>query len=237
MALPASDDELQQKLKSSLRRSIRRAQNRLERDGVPWRIETVSEPGPELDRGIARLVELHKARAQLEGRLRHGDSFAAEGQAAFLNSAASAMAAAGRLQLLSVNVDDETAASVLLLRTLGATFMSVSGMDPRWWDYGLVTLLQRECLRSAIECGDRTFNFLRGPNYAKLRWSEELEVHQNFHLVAGRRRSHRLYALFAAYRALAEFRIRSAQRVLDTPPPGGRVRRALRREHDPGQNP
>jgi CelD/BcsL family acetyltransferase involved in cellulose biosynthesis len=240
MALPSTDEALQAQLRPSLKRSIRRSHNRLERDDVAWRIETLSEPGPRLDRALSQLVTLHKARASLRGRLRHGDSFANPRQAEFLKECAAAMARTGQMRLLNLLVGADTAASVLVLRAQGTAFLSVTGMDPRWWDYGLVTLLHRECLRDAIESGDTQVNFLRGPNYAKLRWAEDLEVHHNFHLVAGRRKSHALYSLYAAYRSVSEFRVRTGRRVLDASidhGPASAVRRILQRERDPGSNP
>ena len=209
MRLPETSDELARQLKRNVTESIRRSKNRLRRAAADWRFEVVAEPGPRLDSALARLVALHGARADAEDRPTHSDYFASGDLGPFLREAGPAMAAAGRAKVASIVVDGAAIASVLVLRANGCAFLSASGMDPRWWEQGPMTLLIRECLGDAIESGDRYVNLSRGPNASKLRWSEELEVHHHFNLVAGTPRSRRVFALYAPWRTLAEFRMRA----------------------------
>jgi CelD/BcsL family acetyltransferase involved in cellulose biosynthesis len=213
MELPEATDGLEAQLKRNVTESIRRSTNRLRRDGVDWRFDVVEQPGPRLDAAVEELVSLHSARAGADDRFPHTDYFAEPDQSAFLRDASAAMADAGHLKVCSLAVDGEAIASLLILRANGGVFFSVSGMNPAWWDYGVMTLLQRECLRDAIASGDRLVNLSRGPNAPKLRWAENLEIHHNFNLVAGQKRSRRLFSVYAPYRTLAEFRMRATQRA------------------------
>jgi CelD/BcsL family acetyltransferase involved in cellulose biosynthesis len=211
--LPATLEDLQRQIKPSLRKSIARGRNRLDRDGVAWRFDAVASPGPELSVAIDTLIELHHARADVRERLRHDDSFADPRQVSFLHDAGQALAASGHLKVCRLMAGEETIASVLMLRANGTAFLSVSGMDPAYWRYAPVTLVQRSCLDDALLSGDRRVNFLRGPNYAKLRWGEELDVYHTFRLVSGRWSSHVRYGLYGPYQSLAEFRVRARQRA------------------------
>ena len=212
MPLPLSVEALDRQLKRNVKESIRRSVNRLKRAGVDWRFEVVAEPGAELQGALDRLVGLHAARARAVERPQHSDYFAAPEEIAFLQDAAQAMAPRDHVKVCSIVVGERAIASLLVLRANGGVFFSASGMDPDWWEFGPMTLLQRECLRDAVSSGDRVVNLSRGPNASKLRWAEELAIHHDFNVVSNRRRSRRSFALYAPYRALAEFRMRAGAR-------------------------
>lgn len=217
MRLPETADELDRVLKRNVTESIRRSENRLRRADAVWEFNAVDEPGRELTEGVDQLIALHSARARVGDHLPHTDHFAEPGHLAFLREVVPAMAAAGHVQLCSLTVQGKPIASLLVLRAGGGAFFSASGMDPAWWECSPMTLLQRECLRHLILCGDRSVNLSRGPNAAKLRWAEELEVHHNFSLVAGRRRSQIAFTLYAPYRTAVEFWIRARNQRLRDP--------------------
>jgi CelD/BcsL family acetyltransferase involved in cellulose biosynthesis len=241
VALPTAHEALQSQLKPSLRRSIRRGRNRLARAGIDCSFEVVDQPGESLRQAVDRLVSLHRARAQVADHVAHADSFAHPDEAGFLHEAAQGMAALGQLKICSLVTSTTTIATVLVLRVNGSAYFSVSGTDPDYWEFGPMTLLLRECLDDAIANGDRSANLLRGPNYAKLRWAEELEVHHHFSLVSGRRRSHLAFAAYAPLRTGSEFWVRARQRRGGDAEAGGALRaaarRMLRREHGVSPDP
>lgn len=103
-----------------------------------------------------------------------------------------------------LRVDGQAVAARLVLRSNGAVFFSISGFDPAWWDYGPLTLLDAESLRAAIGRGDTHANLSIGPDTSKLRWSERLELHQDFVLVGSRGRARRLFTAWAAASAVRD---------------------------------
>jgi hypothetical protein len=98
------------------------------------------------------------------------------------------------------------AAAQLVITANGTTFCSFSGFDPKWWSHNVSTTLMAHCLQDAIERGDSVVNFSPGPNVAKLRWSERLDLFQEFVVVSNRRRSRLVFSLFWQLRAAAVLR-------------------------------
>jgi CelD/BcsL family acetyltransferase involved in cellulose biosynthesis len=117
------------------------------------------------------------------------------------------MAAAGHLSVWSFLAGERKAAALLVFHANESMLLSVSGMDPEWWDYRPVTLLRHACIRAGIASGVKRVNFLAGPNAGKLDWSETIEVHHTFAVVAGRRRSRALYGGYRSYRLLRDYTI------------------------------
>jgi hypothetical protein len=68
----------------------------------------------------------------------------------------------------------------------------------------VVTHLQAELVRHAIERGDTAVNFSPGPNVSKLRWSEQLWVTHEFAVGGG---SHALALRFAGFDMLSSVRL------------------------------
>jgi CelD/BcsL family acetyltransferase involved in cellulose biosynthesis len=202
LPLPGSWQELHRGLKRNVRESIRRSRNRIDRSGEPWSVEFQRCP-EDLAQGIEPLIELHHARAAMEGKPLHPDYFVTASHRAFLAQVAPQMARGGQLEVALLKVRDKPIAGLLVLRSEGQLFFSFSGIDPEWWDAGPMTLLQAECIRDAIERGDRSVNFSVGPSVAKLRWSENLEVHSIFAVVSGSRRSRMAFGTYWAARAVA----------------------------------
>jgi CelD/BcsL family acetyltransferase involved in cellulose biosynthesis len=130
----------------------------------------------------------------------HPDALADPVRREFLNDAVTRMAAAGRAELLTLNVDGAAVAAQLVLRSRSAAYFSLSGMDPQWWTVGPVTLLQYTAMERALARGDAEVNLSVGPDISKLRWSELVVQHPEF-VVCGPRTRSRL--LLSGYEALA----------------------------------
>jgi CelD/BcsL family acetyltransferase involved in cellulose biosynthesis len=194
-------EELRGYLKRNVKESIRRGANRLGREGHEWRIVEPDASEESLERSLATLVALHKARARLTGTEPHPDYFENPREEAFLYDVGRRMHAVGVFTPLVLEVDGEDVAARLVLDTRDAAFFSVSGSDPAWWRYSAGTTLLAAALRRAIERGETVANLSHGPDVSKLRWSEELHYAQSFLLVGERLRSRLAFAVFWHLRA------------------------------------
>jgi CelD/BcsL family acetyltransferase involved in cellulose biosynthesis len=199
LPLPPDVPTLHQAMKRNLRESIHRARNRLDRAGRPWAVTAHAEED-DIRKASTVLAELHAARADLAGRRRHSDHLAAPEHREFLADALGAMAARGQAEILTLDVEGVPVAAQAVLRAPSSTYLGPSGVDPAWWNFSPVTLLQWRAAESAVERGHREFNLSTGPVVAKLRWSEQVVQNPEFVVCGPRRRSR---AAFIAFRAVA----------------------------------
>jgi CelD/BcsL family acetyltransferase involved in cellulose biosynthesis len=205
LPLPASWDELRARLKRNIKESMRHGANSLKREGLSWRMLVPEDPAT-FSQALDRVVALHRKRSSIEGKTRHADSLEQDVDLAFLRVVARRMFEAGHLTPYVLEVEGEAAAAGLVLHGNRTTFFSLSGFEPRWWSYNVATTLVAECLRAAIARGDTLANLSPGPHVAKLRWSEQLELYQEFVVVGGRRRSQLAFSAFWHLRTAAMIR-------------------------------
>ena len=208
--LPGTQEQLHAQMKRNVTESLRRSRNRLSRDGHAWTVSEMTH-GAGLDEALGELRRLHHARAEMNVRVKHPDRMRTPELEQFVRNAVSRMADDGSASVHVLEVDGAPAASVLALRANDCTFISLSGYEQRWWEYGVMTLLTLEVLNSAVERGHRWVDLSLGPDNSKLRWSEQIAVHPYFAIV---RRSARARLSFRAFlHARAQL-----PRVLDNPP-------------------
>ncbi len=224
LPLPESWDELRGSLKRNVKESIRRSTNRLLRDGHTFEVVDEYASRDEFREALGELRRLHHLRSQLDGTIAHPDYFAAGANVEFLDQVADRTFGTGLVRPTLLRVDGNAVAARLVLRSNGALFMSISGFDPAWWDYGPLTLLDSEALKAAIGRGDTLANLSIGPDTSKLRWSERLELHQDFVLVGNATRSRLAFSAWAAASAvktIGENRRRARSRRTAPPASGG----------------
>jgi CelD/BcsL family acetyltransferase involved in cellulose biosynthesis len=197
-------------LKRNVRESIRRGANRLARDGHSWRMAVGGHDVP-LDYAFGALVDLHNARAQMRSKPYHAGLLAKPSDVRFLSEVTQRLAATGHVVPCLLLVDERPVAARLLLRADDAIYLFVSGNDPDWWEQGVGATLIAECLKQAIGAGCRMANLSTGVDVSKLRWSEKLELYQDFVVVRGRRRSR---AAFCAYWQLRAASLVHRERVM-----------------------
>ena len=205
LPLPSSWEELT--LKRNLKEAIRRSKNRLAALDPPPQV--VLAEGEAVLPAVDRIQELHRQRALLRGHIDHDDYFDDAVTMQLAHSGAAGLAQSGHAAAALLEIGDRPVAGRLLLRANGSVFLSFSGADPDYWALGASTSLIVACIRQAIERGDRLLNLSLNPDGAKLRWSEQLELHNEFIAVGPSRRAQRLFELFwhaRANRALARQR-------------------------------
>lgn len=200
LPLPERPEALDARLKRNVKEALRRARNRLATSGLDWSIECASE-GEELAEAVRAAIRLHQGRAALDGRPRHSDYVPDPADHEFLADAVERLAGAGNAHVYTLVIDGEVAAAQVVLRGHGTLFFSLSGLDPRWWDMNALPLLLHRAMTDGIDLGDRLANLSVGPSVAKLRWSEQLELHQDFILVGARRLSRLAFSAYWQARA------------------------------------
>ncbi len=186
--LPADAEALRAGLKRNLRESLRRARNRLNRTDTDWKVEVVSKPEG-FAAAIHSLMDLHEARASMAGKIAHADMFANGIDRAFVSDVLMRMVREGNAEALFVEADGRRVAGLMTLLTPDAVYFCFSGVDPKWWSFSAVTLLQWESVSRAVAAGRTYADLSVGIDVAKMRWSESVSTHPEFIVVAGRPRS------------------------------------------------
>jgi CelD/BcsL family acetyltransferase involved in cellulose biosynthesis len=203
--LPPTWKLLRSTLKRNMKESLRRASNRLARIDGRWEIHT-SDGGADTERAIEELIRLHRMRATVTDRKRHADGFSLPESEDFTREVLQQMVGAGCATIVALRIDGVDVAARAVLHGNGATFFSCSGLDPDYWTYGPGTALMAHSLQAAIDRGDRIANLSQHPEDSKLRWSETLEIHNEFMLVPPRRRARVAAALYLQLAAAREMR-------------------------------
>ena len=187
-----------------MRESLRRSRNRLNRLNRPWQVRLVG-PGPEWPSAVAELARLHRLRSGAPGRITHRDAFTDHNVARLLLESAERLPP-GALEIALLELDGRPLAAQATLRGGGTTYLLMSGLDWIWWELGAMTEVIGEVIRAAIRRGDRAVNLSTGPVVSKLRWSERLELHQDFTLVSDQPQSQAMFSAYTTLSALRRFR-------------------------------
>lgn len=188
--------------KRNLKESLRRSRNRLAKDGRPHSVVAHTR---ELDTGtVDTFLSLHRHRSEHDASVVHRDAYANPRHQAFLKDVLPRLGRRGRATLLELHLDGKIVAVQLALRAPGLAYLHSSGLDPEAWAMGPITFLQEQVVREAAERGDRWVNFSPGPNVAKLRWSEQVDVHHDFAYGSGGKSLRWKYGAFAARQAQSE---------------------------------
>lgn len=190
-------------LKRNIKESIRRSANRLRKDG---RTVEVLRRGSDLDAAtVERFLHLHQARAALSRSTQrhHPDAYADDRNRRLMMDTLPQLGRQGQASMFELYLGGEHVASQLALHSSGTSYVHSSGFCEDTWHLGVVTHLQAELVRYAIERGDSIVNFSPGPNVSKTRWSDELWVTHEFAFGAGPRS---LTPRFAAFQMLSALR-------------------------------
>ena len=191
-------------LKRNIKESLRRSRNRLAKQGRPWAVRRWSE---DLDVPVVdRFLKLHRERAAQEVAARHPDAYADPVRRQFLREVLPRLGLRGRATILELVLGEDVVASQLVLHAPELTYIHSSGFVAEVWDLGPATFLQGDAIAAAADRGERWINMSPGPNAAKLRWSEQFDVHDDFAFGCGSRPLKARYTAFAAGQAMAQVR-------------------------------
>jgi hypothetical protein len=137
----------------------------------------------------------------MAGHVQHDDYFEDAAFAAFARDATAGLAATGHAAVALCLIDSNPIAGRVVLHAHGAAFLSFSGVDPVHWHLGAPTALIVASIREAMLRGDEALNFSVNPDPAKLRWSDRLEFHNEFLVVAPSRTARAKLSLYWHARA------------------------------------
>ncbi|PRY18167.1 CelD/BcsL family acetyltransferase involved in cellulose biosynthesis [Kineococcus rhizosphaerae] len=206
LPLTGTWDEMRGGLKRNLKESLRRSRNRLTKSGRSWHVRTLE--GSEVDEtAVHRFFALHSARAGFDGTTSsHPDVYADATRRDMLVRLVPKLAQAKEASLVELVVDDQVVAVQLALHSAGTSYVHSSGLNPEYWEFSAVTLLQAELVQAAITRGDRYVNFSPGPNVAKMRWSETVHVVDDFAYATGGRTAGLRFLAFSQLSAVKQYR-------------------------------
>jgi CelD/BcsL family acetyltransferase involved in cellulose biosynthesis len=183
-------------LKRNVKESLRRARNRLARDGRPWAVR--HRHGADLDvAAVDRLMRLHAVRSAFGGSwARHTDAYADPAHRQLMRAVLPLLGAARQASIAELELGGRVVAAQLVLHAPGTLYFHSSGFEPDVWQLSPVTALQEAAIQAGIDDGARWVNFSPGPNEAKSRWSDGLHVVDDFAYGAGGRPDLARYTAF-----------------------------------------
>ncbi|HEY3314161.1 MAG TPA: GNAT family N-acetyltransferase [Bacillota bacterium] len=164
--LPSTWDEFQQDLGKKTRKHLDYYRRRLERESN-FEIRLV-DSGAHVDQAMDDFFSLHKQRWWGKGM---PGSFALPSVRRFHRDVARRFLDEGRLRLYLAYADDRCVASQYCFRTADGTFYYSGGFDPKWSWAGVGNLVLAHSIRQAIDEGSPAFDFLRGAEDYKYRWT------------------------------------------------------------------
>ncbi len=190
MRLPESWDEMMSGMGKKHRQEIRRSEKLIYKE---FQVAPSVLCDEELGDGLESLFRLHSMRWQKQG---FSGVVSEEEMRIFYREVAYAFAERGWLRMQGLKINGELQSVNYCFAYKGKGYGYLSGWDPSLAKFGVGTTLSAYSIRDAVECGCREFDFLRGNESYKSRWTDE---HRTIYRMLVWRRSlrSRLSALLA----------------------------------------
>ena len=167
--LPAAWPHLLATLGRNMRRSVRRSEDSLRRDGHTFEF-VVARDCVEVRWALLRFLELHTLRAKMPFGPVHPDRFASRSPRAFLYDVCERLAARDAVRVFQLRIGDTVVASRIGFVLGNSLYLYHSGFDPAWARYAVMTTTMAEIVRYAIASGLRSVNLSLVGEQSKLRW-------------------------------------------------------------------
>ncbi len=188
LELPETLEDVLAARGKSLRDNVRRSTRRLEAMGLAF--DAIEAP-EELPAALDALYRLHAARWSRKGRQ---GNFRDDRVRAFHDLAAPRLARAGALRLYRLRIEERPIALLYALEHRGVLSYYQAGFDPtppdpsmRAYTYSPGVVLIAKVMGDAIARRDTEFDFLRGHESAKFRWTHAYRVTRTLTVVPPRR--------------------------------------------------
>ena len=150
---------------SNFRQQMRRARRKFEKDGGTFRVASTPE---EIERDLNDFERLHTARWDWRG----GSDAIKPGTTAMLAEAGTALAASGRFQLMSLEIDGKVIGSQLFLAAGSEVTYWNGGFDDDYATYKPSLIALVEAVRLSIDGGYERFDLGPGAQEYKYRFSD-----------------------------------------------------------------
>jgi len=177
-SLPATWAEVVAGLGKSMRDNVKYYPRLLERSGHRTTLRVCATPA-DVAAATPAFLRLHQARATSGASVAHEDRFRFSDRRAFLMEVGPMLAAAGKLKVGLLEVDDSIVAAQVWLETGSTMFIYYSGFDPAWSHFSVQLVATIECLKDGIGRGLTSVEFLRGGGLAKERWETSKRLRVN----------------------------------------------------------
>ena len=194
LLLACTEEELIRSLGSRLRGTLRRAERKMLDLGVRLVVsDGTTALGPALD----RLYELHALRWGRRGQAGKLHHPRVQG---FHREVATRLGSTGGARVYSLLIGDRTIAALYGLEYKGTFFFYQSGFDPTppngsvaAWDYSPGVWVVSAAIRDSVRRGLREFDFLRGVEVYKTRWTPRARKTSTLILLPTNRWKGRIY--------------------------------------------
>jgi len=179
--LPNSYEIFLRNMKRNLRKNIFRTKNLSEKT---FDVDFVDSSKTELvSDGMQCFFELHEMRWQSKG---HPCALADPKSRMFNLDVAKSFSHRGWLGLYLLKFSGEPVAALYGFKYKGTYYEYLSGFNPRYYKYSVLNLLRARVIEECIRQGLKKFDFLRGTEEYKYRWST-LRPKANFKITISRR--------------------------------------------------
>jgi CelD/BcsL family acetyltransferase involved in cellulose biosynthesis len=167
--LPAAWPQLVATLGRNMRRSLRRSQDSLRREGHTYEF-VVARDCADIRSALPRFLELHNLRAKMPAGPFHPDRFAGRSTRAFLYDVCERLAARDAVRVFQLRIADTVVAARIGFVIGDSLYLYHSGFDPAWARHAVMTTTMGEVVRYAIASGLRSVNLSLIAELSKLRW-------------------------------------------------------------------
>lgn len=199
--LPDSWETFKSGLKRNVREALRKCYNSLKRDSHEFTFR-VSRAPEDVDGALAKLFELHAARAGVTDTIHHRDIFEGEREQHFMKSICRTFAEQGRWRAYALEIGGAVVATRVAFQIGRTIFMYYSGYDPKWADYSVMTTTLAEALKHAISEGISTVSLSTGTDQSKSRWGGRVIQRQEVIQHRGTRRAQLAYRTVESLRTV-----------------------------------
>ncbi len=167
LVLPKSYEAFTQTLSRNFRSVLGRSRRKFEKSALQI---TVVQNVEELDEAIYKLFELHRKRFDAKNM---ASKFDFEKRGAFHRAIAEVFLKRGWLQLYLIEEEEKVVGALYCYRFKDTLFYVQGGFDPAYSRMSLGNVIMARAIEDAINRGLRIFDFMRGSEPYKKRWTKE----------------------------------------------------------------
>ncbi len=168
--LKPSWEEFAATLSRNVKESLRKCYNAPKTHGLRFEFHVI-ERQDEVDAALAKFFELHQARSEMTGTIKHGNCFAAPRAKRFLTDVCTRFAGRGMLRVFQIRCEGAVIATRIGYVFGDSMYLYYSGFDPAFRRYSVMTRVLAESIKYAIAAGIRSINLSTGVDVSKTRWS------------------------------------------------------------------
>ena len=197
--VPGTFEAFKTSLPRNIKESLRKCYNSLKRENLEFefRVVTAARDVPD---AVNRFLDLHKARADLEGTVKHPDVFNSAQARALLRNYCLEMARRDALRIFQLMIGGEVVAMRIGFVLGDEIYLYFSGYDQAYSRFSVMTTTVAEAIKHSIEQGMRIVNLSTGTDVSKTRWRPSQVIY------------HGGYEVYAAAKSRVAFRFVEAMR-------------------------